>query len=68
VTQINTLANVSLDHIVHISKLWEMLTSIHIDQNILAMISWKLTNDECYLSRLAYMMQFLGHSNSAMPT
>jgi hypothetical protein len=58
VIQINTLAGVSLDHIVPISKLWEMVTSIHIDQNILVMVSWKLTNDECYFSTLAYMMQF----------
>jgi hypothetical protein len=67
VSQINNKGGLSLDHIVQFAKLWEMLQEVHLHPNMTYSIYWKVTNDGCYSSKLAYNMQFLGHTKSSMP-
>jgi hypothetical protein len=64
VTQVNTDAGLSLDHIVQFANLWEMLQAVHLDPHTPDSITWKLTNDGHYSSKTAYTMQFLGHTKS----
>jgi hypothetical protein len=66
ISQINNHHGLSLVHIVQFSRLWEKLQTIDLDHNTSDAISWKLTNDSCYSSKLAYAMQFLGQTFSCM--
>jgi hypothetical protein len=68
VSQINTGTDITLDHIVQFSNLWEMLQSVHLKPGTPDLITWKLTNDGCYSSKTAYNMQFFGHTKSSMPS
>jgi hypothetical protein len=68
VSQINNNNGLSLEHIVQFSKLWEMLNEVHLEPDMANSITWKVTKDGCYSSKLAYSMQFLGHTKSSMPS
>jgi hypothetical protein len=67
-SQINTGADITLDHIVQFTNLWEVLQTVHLNPNTPYLITWKLTNDGCYSSKMTYNMQFLGHTKSSMPS
>jgi hypothetical protein len=67
VSQINTQNGLSLDHIVQFAKVWEMLNKQHVEfHDTTNEISWKLSNDGCYLAKSAYKMQFVGLALSPM--
>jgi hypothetical protein len=63
---IHMMALITVDHILHFSKLWKMLQWVQLDHNTPDSIGWKLTNDGCYSSNITYNMQFLGHAKSFM--
>jgi hypothetical protein len=53
VSQINTEAGLSLEHIIEYNKLWGLLQAVHLEPNSLDFITWKLTNDGCCSSKSA---------------
>jgi hypothetical protein len=66
VSQINIQHGLSIDHIVQFTSLWKILQLTILLPNTPDTIYWKLTNDGCYSSKLAYAMQFWGHTTSWM--
>jgi hypothetical protein len=66
VSQINIQGGLSVDHIGQFAKLWEMLHDVHLDQHTMDSIRWKFTENECYLAKPDYKMQFLGLTTSIM--
>jgi hypothetical protein len=58
----------TIEHIMQFANLWELLQSIQIYVNNTDSITWNLTNNGCYSSKLAYNMQFLGHTKSHLPS
>jgi hypothetical protein len=58
VSQINMQTGLSMEHIVHFSKLWEMLQNVHLKNDNIDKITWKPSNDGCYSAKTAYNMQY----------
>jgi hypothetical protein len=67
VTHIKYQGGLCLENLVQFAKLWEMVQEVHLDPNATDSIFWKL-NDGCYSSKSVYIMQFLGHAKSSMPS
>jgi hypothetical protein len=56
VSQINTQDELSLEHSVEFTKLWEALEAVFLYNDAADSISWKLANDAFYTAKSAYKM------------
>ena len=68
VSQINTQDGLTVEHISQFVNLWRALHDVQLDPATPDRITWKFTKSGKYSSSSAYNMQFLGHTNSMMPS
>jgi hypothetical protein len=68
VSKINIQEGLNVCHLHQFCKLWEMLANVQLNNEAPDSITWKVNNNGCYSTKLAYNMQFLGLITFTMPT